>query len=208
MNDKSDSYKTVRKKRSNEINVKGSRFIAYIFPVSSRDEIEEHLKGLKSKFHDATHHCYAYILDDGRCCRTRYNDDGEPSGTAGKPILTVLEGNKLTNVFCVVVRYFGGTKLGVGGLSRAYSDAAREVLEKAVIEERIITAEIELEFPYSLTGTVERLISDYNAEINIREFGDGTRMVCSIRKTRIKDFIYQFNDLARGQGTIKEMETN
>ncbi|MFC1492518.1 YigZ family protein [candidate division KSB1 bacterium] len=208
MDDQSDSYKTVTREKAHETGVKGSRFIAHIFPASSENDIEKILHELKAKYHDATHHCYAYIISIEGNRISRYYDDGEPSGTAGKPILTVLEGNGLVNVICIVVRYFGGTKLGIGGLSRAYSDAAREVLNNCKIENRIITGEVEFEFPYSITGTVEKLISDYNAEIGSRDFGEETKVICNIRKSRIPDFIAQFNDMTRGQGKIKQTETN
>ncbi|MCP4724552.1 MAG: YigZ family protein [bacterium] len=208
MDDQSDSYKTVTRDNSDEISIKGSKFIAYIFPASSEGDTEKILHEIRTKYHDATHHCYAFVLDSEGSRISRYNDDGEPSGTAGRPILTVLEGNDLVNVICIVVRYFGGTKLGVGGLSRAYSDAAREVVNSSRIETRIITGEVEFEFPYSITGTVERLISDYKAEISSRDFGDEAKVICSIRISRIPDFIKKFNDITRGQGKIKQTETN
>ncbi|MFA5407982.1 MAG: YigZ family protein, partial [Bacilli bacterium] len=107
--------KTIKETFKNELTIKNSKFIAILFPLSNEDKIDEIINNLKSQYKNATHYCYAYIIDNIK----HSNDDGEPSGTAGQPILNVLEGNDLNNVLCVVIRYFGGIKLGAGGLIRA-----------------------------------------------------------------------------------------
>ncbi len=122
--------KQVKKEVYNELIVTKSKFITFLFPVSSIDEIKEKLKYFKEKYKDATHVCYAYILD---CNTFKYYDDGEPSSTAGAPIYQVLKNNDIVYSMCVVIRYFGGTKLGVGGLIKAYTNSCLECLNKAEI---------------------------------------------------------------------------
>ena len=127
-----DSYNTVYSGGSGEIIEKKSRFIAEIFPVSSEEEAMEYLEEVRKKYWDARHHCWAYIIGRNPASE-RMSDDGEPAGTAGKPILEVIRGRKLTGVFAVVTRYFGGTLLGTGGLVRAYTSAAAEGLKNSIL---------------------------------------------------------------------------
>lgn len=143
------------KESSNTIIIKNSRFITYIYHVDNVDEVNEYLTEIKKKYPDATHHCYAYIIDSIR----HESDDGEPSGTAGIPMLQVLEKNDLNHVLCIVVRYFGKIKLGAGGLVRAYT---RGVVE--AIKDNIVTLEagylVSLEFDYSLLKKIDYLLKD------------------------------------------------
>lgn len=143
------------KESSNTIIIKNSRFITYIYHVDNVDEVNEYLTEIKKKYPDATHHCYAYIIDSIR----HESDDGEPSGTAGIPMLQVLEKNDLNHVLCIVVRYFGKIKLGAGGLVRAYT---RSVVE--AIKDNIVTLEagylVSLEFDYSLLKKIDYLLKD------------------------------------------------
>ena len=130
-----DSYKTVSAPNEHEIDkIKGSRFLGFVCPVQDEEQALQHVEALRKRFYDARHWCWAYRLGRGRDV-FRYQDDGEPSGTAGRPILQEIDGRELTDVLVVVVRYFGGTKLGTGGLARAYGDAARATLGSAEIQE-------------------------------------------------------------------------
>jgi len=197
-----DTFKTIKSDSKADISIKSSRFYVFIYPVGNVTEIEGKLRLLKNSYHDATHHCYAYIIGYSHERIERSNDAGEPSGTAGRQILTVLQHNNLTDVLCVVVRYFGGTKLGIGGLSRAYTKAARAAVENASIITGTITANLKLDFPYELTGVVESHISGYDAAVIHREFGELSHITCAVRKSRIDHFIEKFNNITRNKGEI------
>lgn len=139
---------------------KGSKFFAYAFPVHNEIEIKGRLQELKLKYPDATHHCYAYVLYPDYSY-SRSNDDGEPSGTAGKPILRQINKLELTNTLVVVVRYFGGTMLGVPGLIEAYGESAAECLGKCVISEQDITELYRLSCPFGMENEVYRLCKQH-----------------------------------------------
>lgn len=163
------TYKTVEKSVSAILyKDKGSKFIGYLFHVTSEEEVKDSLEQVKKKYHDARHWCYAYRLDfDG--VRYRVNDDGEPSNTAGQPIYGQLLAFGVTNVLIVVVRYFGGVKLGVGGLIKAYRTCAEQTLQEAEIIEKIIKKELVITSSYEHVNKVMRLIKMYNLEISKQE---------------------------------------
>ena len=154
-----DTYNIITNSGEGLYKDKGSKFIAQAFPVSSETEAKEGIEDIKKKFHDARHHCYAYMIGPDKSC-FRSNDDGEPSGTAGKPILNQILSKDLTNICVVVVRYFGGTKLGVSGLINAYKSAAREALDQTTVEERTIDEIYSLEFEYPLMNEVMRILKE------------------------------------------------
>ena len=163
------SYKTVKSKSSGLYKEKGSKFISLVYHVESRNEIDNILKAVKKEYHDARHRCYAYTL--GVETRTfRANDDGEPNHSAGDPILSQIKSLELTNVLVVVVRYFGGTKLGIGGLINAYKVAARDGLTRAQIVDRIITNSVELKYPFSSTNQAMKLIKECEIKITKQIF--------------------------------------
>lgn len=151
----------------NELLITKSKFITYLFPVSSIEEIKEKLNEYKEKYKDATHICYSYILDENTF---KYYDDGEPSSTAGAPIYQVLNGNDLIYTMCVVVRYFGGTKLGVGGLVKAYSNSCIEALSKATIIDYENLDTYLLTIDYSLYDKIEYFSKNNNIEIVNKTF--------------------------------------
>ncbi len=183
-----DFYLTIAEKlRADEVKVVGSRFIADIIPVSTKEQIETHLERIRKEFYDASHHCYAFILGE-KGDVVRAADDGEPGGTAGKPILTVLQGAKLTNVICVVTRYFGGTKLGTGGLVRAYTEAAQEAVRAAKIVEVILTDRVQLTYGYDDTSLVERLMQEYETKAEDTEYGDMATISVQIRRSLVDKF--------------------
>jgi uncharacterized YigZ family protein len=154
-----DAYKTIGQSAEGTFRDRNSRFLAFGHPVTSVDEALEIVEGLRKKYHDARHHCYAYRIGV-ESEQTRMNDDGEPSGTAGKPIYNQILTHQVTNILVVVVRYFGGTLLGTGGLINAYKSATADMFEHAVIAERFIIQTIELKFPYEKLNSVMRILKD------------------------------------------------
>lgn len=167
----SDNFKTPADIFEDEISEKKSRFIATIAPVSSEDEAVNFIKEIKKKYWDAKHHCSAYIIGtDQKIIHS--SDDGEPQGTAGKPILSVLSGKKLYNVVCVVTRYFGGILLGTGGLVRAYSGAVEECLLHATLKEMVMSSRIHIEAAYTDSGKLQYLFTQNNVVIISSEYTD------------------------------------
>lgn len=157
-----DKYYCFRTPVTNSITIKRSEFITNLIPVTSEQEIEEHLKNLRKKYYDATHNCYAYILGTNNEIKYKASDDGEPSRTAGVPILDSLQKNNLTNCLCVVTRYFGGIKLGAGGLVRAYSESASSAISLITdLEEIIEKTKITITLSYDLTNIVLKQMNSY-----------------------------------------------
>lgn len=150
---------------------KGSKFLSFAYPVSSDKEVKEKLDALRKQFYDARHHCFAYITGIN-ADRYRANDDGEPNHSAGDPILGQIRSKNLTNTLVVVVRYFGGTKLGVGGLIAAYKIAAADALGKAQVVQIPVTDTVKLYFPYERTSQVMRLIKEFNVDIKEQTFNE------------------------------------
>jgi uncharacterized YigZ family protein len=155
----SDTYKTVEGESQGLYKDRGSRFIALAVPVTSQEEIKARLAELRKEFHDARHHCFAWVLGPDRQA-WRVSDDGEPSGTAGRPILAQINAHELTNVMIVVIRYFGGTLLGVGGLINAYRSAAADALGKATVVEKHLMERWAVSFPYTSMNDVMKVFRD------------------------------------------------
>ena len=153
------SFKTIKSSTEGLYKEKGSKFISLAMPVSNTDEVNKNLSAIRKKYHDARHHCYAYILN-AEADVIRANDDGEPNHSAGDPILGQIKSFNLTNVLVVVVRYFGGTKLGVSGLINAYKTSTKNALEEAAVITRKVTREITILFPYQSTHEVMKLIGE------------------------------------------------
>ena len=149
--------KTIKNNASNSIIINKSEFICELIKINSYEEIEENLKNIKNKYKDATHYCYAYILDDIK----KSSDDGEPGGTAGVPIMDTLTKNDLNKVLCIVIRYFGGIKLGAGGLVRAYRKAVNECLEKSEYYELVNGYQLIIETTYDKQKEIEYIIKDH-----------------------------------------------
>lgn len=156
-------YKTIVKRETGEITEKKSRFICTLQPVHSQEEATAFIEEMRSKYWDATHNVYAYILLDSNI--KRYSDDGEPSGTSGIPSLNVLEGEGLFNVCAVITRYFGGTLLGTGGLVRAYSAAVKEAVENSLVVNKCLCNIIKIQCSYSLWGKVKNLLENKNIPV-------------------------------------------
>lgn len=178
-----DSYLTLAESAEALYKEKGSKFLAYAYPVSSEEQIRECLDALRKRYYDATHHCYAWRLGaDGQ--NYRVNDDGEPSSTAGRPILGQLLSFGVTDVLVVVVRYFGGTKLGVSGLIAAYKESAAAVLSEAQIVERTVDVRFEVEFGYLVMNDVMRVVKEMRPEVLEQRFDNLCTMRLSIRAGR------------------------
>ena len=159
-----DSYKTIAKPAEGSYSEKRSKFLAYAFPVQNEQEVKLRLAEIQKKHWDARHHCYAYILGPHKDAY-RLNDNGEPSGTAGRPIYGQMLSKDLTNTLVIVVRYFGGIKLGVSGLQNAYKVAAREALDAAIIEERTIQETFRVTFEYTKMNDIMQIL--INPEIQV-----------------------------------------
>lgn len=177
----SDTYRTLAAPSQGIYKEKGSKFIALAYPVSSEEEIKEIYAQLKKEYFDARHHCYAFMLGaDGT--RYRANDDGEPNHSAGDPILGQIRSAGLTNVLVVVIRYFGGIKLGVSGLIQAYRQATAEALATAQMVEKTETANLEVAFDYSQMNAVMSLVKDFKLEVKEQDFALDCRLVVAVRK--------------------------
>lgn len=176
-----DVYKTISEPTKGSYKEKGSKFLAFAFPVSSEEDVKERLTAIRKEYHDARHHCYAYRLTPGNPV-FRMNDDGEPSGTGGRPIYGQIVSNDLVNILIVVARYFGGTKLGIPGLINAYRSAAREAVANAVIINKQIVEKYVVSFDYKSMNNVMKVLKEENAAILKQESGDECRIIFSIRK--------------------------
>jgi uncharacterized YigZ family protein len=155
-----------------ELKEKGSRFISYLYPAHTTEEAEEIIGTLRKKYYDSTHVCFAYRLGEGKENKIRFSDDGEPGGTAGQPIFHEIKGKDFYNVVAAVVRYYGGTKLGTGGLVRAYSSSARKVID--TVQPITITLKIEmlLDYPFELTGEIMQIVNRFSLEIVDRQYSE------------------------------------
>jgi uncharacterized YigZ family protein len=190
----SDSFFTVTANAEALFKDRGSKFFAFAFPVTKETEIKQHLDALRRDHPGARHHCYAWRLGaDGLTFRA--NDDGEPSSTAGKPILGQIQSKELTNILIVVIRYFGGTLLGAGGLINAYRSAAALVINGCEIVERFIMFEYELRYAVSDTSAVMRLLKEVDARITFSDYDQHNllRFVC--RKRDSEQLENKFSDL-------------
>jgi uncharacterized YigZ family protein len=176
-----DTYQTITQTSEGIYKEKGSKFLAFAFPINSEDEIKWHIDTLKKEYFDARHHCYAYIWGFKQE-HYRANDDGEPNNSAGIPILGQIRSKNLTNVLIVVVRYFGGIKLGVSGLIKAYKTAAFDALENAVIIDKQIQKHIHICFDYVQMNQVMKLVKDYEMEIIHQKMDLDCELECLVRE--------------------------
>ncbi len=176
-----DTYHTITAPSKGIYKEKGSKFIAIAYPVHTEEEVKEKLEEVRKEYHDARHHCYAYVLGFDKSAH-RYNDDGEPSGTAGRPIFGQIQSKNLTNILIIVVRYFGGTKLGVSGLITAYKTSSKEALESADIISQTVNDVYEISFEYPLMNEVMRVIKDEEIKILEQDFQLSCKLKFSIRK--------------------------
>lgn len=177
-----DTYRTIAAPAEGLYKEKGSKFLAFAFPVRTTDEVKVHLDALRKQYFDARHHCYAYILGANKDA-WRANDDGEPSGTGGRPIHGQLLSADLTDTLIVVVRYFGGILLGASGLANAYKTAARDAIDHAEIVERTIDVRYRLRFEYALMNDVMRIIKDFDLKPENQHFDLDCTLDLSVRQS-------------------------
>lgn len=189
-----DMYRTIAAPSEGIFKSKGSRFLSFAYPVENPEEIKNHLHELKARYHDARHQCYAYVLGIKRD-RFRANDDREPSGTAGKPILGQIHAFNLTNVMVTVVRYFGGTLLGTNGLIEAYKSAAHDALSNSSIIDKTENQSFRIGFEYSMMNELLRVIREEKASIISKEFMESGTLQVEVRLSRTDLFIKKLSHL-------------
>lgn len=192
-----DKYYTIKSYSKAELKITKSTFIAELFPVENTDEVSNNLKVVKERYYDARHHPYAYRLGLD-LNNFRANDDGEPPGSSGKPILEVIDKSNITNVLIVVTRYFGGVKLGVGGLRRAYSETALASIEKNNIIEKFITENIQLEFNYEYISPVMNFLESNNYKISENISEDKVKLICEVRLSFSENFKKELVNFTKG----------
>ncbi len=175
-----DTYKTIALPSQGIYKEKGSRFVSYAFPVFYQEEIKPILDKIRKEHHEARHHCFAYMLGQERVT-WRVNDDGEPSGTAGRPILGQINSYELTNIIIIVSRYFGGTLLGVSGLINAYRSASRDALLNAELTEKTVNEYYEVSFPYIYINDVMRIFKEENIGLSEQSFEMECRILINFR---------------------------
>lgn len=193
------SYTTIQAPSEGIYKEKGSKFLAFAYPVTDDAEIKALLKSLKKKYFDARHQGYAYVLGPGKEI-FRAVDDGEPNHSTGDPILGQIRSRNLTNVLVVVVRYFGGTKLGIGGLISAYRSAAADALSNAVEVEKEVVTVLALTFEFSATPEIMKLIKDYDLVILKQEFAERTMMRLEVRR-RVEEKVREKIALLKAMGS-------
>lgn len=183
-----DQYKTLKEPSEGIYKEKGSKFLAFAYPVSTEEDIKQYIDNLKKKYYDARHHCFAWQLGtDGN--HFRANDDGEPSGTAGKPILGQMRSHELTNLLVVVVRYFGGTKLGTSGLIRAYKEATIDAINNGTIEERTVNDFYRIDFDYGALNDVMKIIKEETPDVIKQDFDLRCAIEWSTRQSDVEKII-------------------
>ena len=182
--------KSIQKEITNEIIINKSKFITILTNINDIDKVKEKLENIKKTYKDATHYCFAYIINNHEKC----SDNGEPSGTAGMPILNVLKQNNLTNILCVVIRYFGGIKLGAGGLIRAYSSSASEALNKANIVKLVKGYKIIIEFSYNNIKQIDYLLK--NIQIK-KDYSNNITYTFNIKEEKLNKIENELSKLSK-----------
>lgn len=196
-----ESFYTIKRHEETLLKIEGSKFIAEAFPVFTREEAEDHLRSVRKMYFDATHHCFAFAVGENRAI-FQYSDDGEPSGTAGVKIFSAIQSANMSDVLIVVTRYFGGTKLGVGGLGRAYHDAALEVLNKSTRVLRLPVIELNATVSYSFITPVMHLCIKHDAAIDHTEYAEDVTFHVLVPVGRTEEVEKDLVELTNGTATI------
>ena len=186
------------------LRIKGSRFLAFALPLGSEEEARREIEACEARYPDASHCCFAYRVATPTACIERSSDAGEPAGSAGAPILSVLKGRSLENVLVVVVRYFGGTKLGIGGLVRAYRDAAVTAVDSGEVLERTRSRRLEARVPMQWSGETRSQTARLGGEILSEAYGDEARFVISIGEDSMQELKSRIDNLTRGAASWRE----
>lgn len=201
-------YRIPEKETRTEITVLKSRFIATIAPVFSVEDAKAFVRRVKHEFDDASHNVPAYVVGYGASVTAHCNDNGEPSGTAGRPALAVLQGSGLGDAAVVITRYFGGTKLGKGGLVRAYGDAVRSVLKVVPLAEKVPTHSVMVALPYTYFERVKRLITAYSGKILDEDFTADVTVTCQFPMEGFSPFQDALSEMTHGKLSAEIIETN
>ncbi len=196
-----DEYLVPAAQATVEIKIKSSRFIATLSYVYGKDEAEAMLESFRKKYYNATHNCFAYRIDANTF---RYSDDGEPSGTAGKPIMQVLDSSGILHILCVVTRYYGGTKLGTGGLIRAYSEAAEQALARLETKTVVRMQGFTLHFTYEQENLVRKAVSDFSGRLLDSAYSDSIQMEVAVPQSRQNAFRAYLIERTNSQITIHQ----
>jgi len=191
-------FKTLHSPAESKITIKGSKFLGYAYPVESVEDIELILHDIRKKYYDATHHCYAWQLGNGQEMTFRYNDDGEPSGTAGKPIYGAIQRLDLTNVLIVSIRYYGGTKLGTGGLIRAYGQSASDTLDATKIKTVEVGDTIEFIASYELHPLIMRVVNQYHLISFDQQFAENVSLTVEVDETTTQKLLGDVKNATNG----------
>lgn len=197
-----DYYYSIEGQTSFEQKIRGSRFIANIFPINSKKEADVFLKQIRKEHYDATHNCYAYILGS-QGLEYRANDDGEPNGSAGNPILFSIKKYKLSDVLVVVTRFYGGTKLGVGGLARAYGDTAEEVVKISIRRQIDITKKVKVFTTYDDINVIKRLLDEYAISFD-EVYTDTIVITANIPLSKVEKFRKQITEQTADRSGSRE----
>ena len=191
-------YRTIKEDNQHEVKIKKSRFICFLKRIETEEEAKAFIQQIKKEHWKANHNCSAFVLGDHHEIQ-RSSDDGEPSGTAGVPMLEVMKKNDLINVCAVVTRYFGGTKLGAGGLIRAYSGSVAQAIVHTGIVEGRLQQEVFVQLDYSNWGKMENFIASENLAVKDTQFTDRVVVTCMVDENQVADFEAQVTDLLNGQ---------
>ncbi|ASA77550.1 YigZ family protein [Thermococcus sp. 5-4] len=198
-------HRTLRGVGTAELVVKKSVFIGYASPVKTEEEAKEFIAKIKAHHSDATHNVSAYLINDGKSFAVRYDDDGEPKGSAGKPVLKVIQNKGLSNVVVVVTRYFGGIKLGYGGLVKAYSDAASLAIENAGIVEVYETERFQVTFPYGLFHLVRETVENSGGKVVGEDYGELVTFTVETRKGEAENLMELLTERTRGKIRLRRL---
>lgn len=196
----SEKILVIKNNHSNKIKIKGSSFLGFAIKCKTQEDVNNNLTEMRKKYYDATHHCYAYKLETGE---EKYSDDGEPSGTAGIRILNSINHFSLTDLLIVVVRYFGGTKLGVGPLGKAYGETSLKLLKETDIIELTKFQRIILSFPYDETSTIHYLINKFNCQKIKNEFNQSPLIACLVEPHLLNSIQEELIEKTSGKAIIK-----
>ena len=198
-------YRTLKGFGTAQFVVKKSVFIGYASPANTEEDTKAFIAKIKAHHSNATHNVSAYVINDGRNFAVRYDDDGEPKGSAGKPILKVIQNKGLSNVVVVVTRYFGGIKLGYGGLIKAYSDAASLAIENAGTVGVYETERFEITFPYSLFHTVKETVEKAGGRVVGEEYGGLVKFIVETRKGEAEPLMELLTEKTRGRARLRPL---
>ncbi len=200
-----DFMKSIIKTVNSEIIINKSKFINYLIPVTTAEEVKDKLSDLRKKYKDANHHCYAYVIGKNQEIQ-KYSDDGEPSKTAGMPMIEVLKKQGLTNILTVSIRYFGGIKLGAGGLVRAYTKSVSEAIKNAQFSFLVKITEIKISVSFDHIGHVEKYIRDNFILLNT-EYSEKVDYFIKIENDKITNLVNNITEYTKGSAIIKELKS-